>query len=216
MKKWIFIVACLFLVACSNNETVVVESETIEPQNLREKLEELTEMYGEDEVEHSDIDQAIHEAEELGLQGEERDFFVRSYLIALSAGKEPNVKSIQEDSKLRMLYESAWQELAYEKYGISVEEEQFEDFVNTYLEHLNKVLDMEAEIQGIDFNYLAEALDYSLEQFFYTFEKHNFEKWLIGEQLFPILKEEYELDDNIEISNQYRIEVIDYIVESES
>ena len=38
----------------------------------------------------------------------------------------------------------------------------------------------------------------------------------MGEKLYPILEEEYELKENLEISDKFRMEVIDEIVKTQS
>lgn len=127
MKKWFILLVCLLLIACATDETTTEELKSVAHQDLKEKLLQLKEVFGNKVVEHSHIDEAVQEAESLGLTDKERDFFVRSYLIFISNGKDVDIEKIQEDSRLRMLYEDSWQKLASEKYGITVKEEELED-----------------------------------------------------------------------------------------
>ena len=91
---------------------------------------EITELTGDLELEKGDIDEAINEAASLGLQDEGRDWFVRSFLIYMYAGEEiENKEQVYEDSQLRMLYEQTWQDLAFEKYGVELDEERLEEIV---------------------------------------------------------------------------------------
>lgn len=64
--------------------------------------------------------------------------------------------------------------------------------------------------------YLAEALGYSIDEFFYIFDRPIYERWAIAEKLYPILEEEYKLEDHLEISGKYRMEVIDEMVKTQS
>lgn len=216
MKKWLFLLCFFLLSACANDKTAAEQnlSEQASKQELKEKLLELTELFGSLEAKYEDIDKAVREADSLGLKGEERDNFVRSYLIFLSAGKKADANSVKEDSELRRLYEDAWKKLAEEKYGVAIEEEALEELIETYIDTFEYALYETEETLGTDMFYLAEALGYSLHDFFHNFDRHHFEKWLIGQELFPILKEGYGLEDNLAISERYRLEVIDYIVES--
>lgn len=211
-KGLLLLISILLLSACNNN------SDTSKQKELREKLIEVTQLAGDLELEKEDIDEAINEATVLGLQGEERDWFVRSFLIYISAGKEvENKEQVYEDSQLRMLYEQKWQGLAFERYGVELDEERLQEIIEMTLnpikgEKLSSEQDEELEIPF----YLADALGYSIDEFFYIFDRHIYERWAIGEKLYPLLEEEYELKDNQEISDKYRMEVIDEIVKTQS
>ena len=79
-------------------------------------------------------------------------------------------------------------------------------------EQLSSEQEEELEI----FFYLSGALGYSIDEFFNIFDRHHYERWAIGEKLYPILEGEYELKENLEISDKYRMEVIDEIVKTQS
>ncbi|WP_100333458.1 hypothetical protein [Bacillus alkalisoli] len=171
---------------------------------------EVTQLAGELELEKEDIDNAINEAASLDLQGEARDWLVRTFLIYISAGKEiENKEQVYEDSQLYMLYEQTWQDLAFERYGVELNEERLQEILEITL---NPLKEEEFEIPY----YLANALGYSINEFFYIFDRHIYERWEIGEKLYPLLEEEYKLKDNQEISNKYRMEVIDEIVKNQA
>ncbi|MGO4889443.1 hypothetical protein ACJ2A9_16975 [Anaerobacillus sp. MEB173] len=210
-KGLLLLFSILLLSACNNN------SDTSEQKVLREKLIEITELTGDLEIEKGDIDEAINEAASLGLQGEEKDWFVRSFLTSRSAGKEIEVKEqVYEDSQLRMLYEKTWQDLAFERYGVELDEERLQEIIEMTLNPIkDEQLSSEQEELEILF-YLSDALGYSIDEFFYIFDRHIYVRWAIGEKLYPLLEEEYELKDNQEISDKYRMEVIDEIVKKNS
>ncbi|TWI57803.1 hypothetical protein [Halalkalibacter nanhaiisediminis] len=211
-KGLLLLISILLLSACNNN------SDTSEQKELREKLIDITQLAGDFEVEKGDIDEAINEAASLGLQGEEKDWFVRSFLIFISAGKEIKTKEeVYEDSQLRMLYERTWQDLTFERYGVELDEERLQEIIEMTLNPIKEeqISSEQKEELEILF-YLADALGYSIDEFFYRFDRHHYERWAIGEKLYPLLEEEYELKDNQEISNKYRMEVIDEIVKTQS
>ncbi len=203
-KRILLLLSIVLLSACNNN------ADTSEQKELREKLIEVTQLAGELELEKEDIDNAINEAASLDLQGEARDWLVRTFLIYISAGKEiENKEQVYEDSQLYMLYEQTWQDLAFERYGVELNEERLQEILEITL---NPLKEEEFEIPY----YLANALGYSINEFFYIFDRHIYERWEIGEKLYPLLEEEYKLKDNQEISNKYRMEVIDEIVKNQA
>ena len=210
-KGLLLLISILLLSACNNN------SDTSEQKALREKLIEITELTGDLELEKGNIDEAINEAASLGLQDEERDWFVRSFLINISAGEEiENKEQVYEDSQLRMLYEQTWQDLAFEKYGVELDKERLEEIVEMTLNPIKEELSSEQEEELEILIYLSGALGYSIDEFFSIFDRHHYERWAIGEKLYPILEEQYELKENLEISVKYRMEVIDEIVDTQS
>lgn len=189
----------------------IEESEALEKEALREKFIELTQMGSDSEITHTEIDQAIDKAVSLGLEGQERDWFVRSYLINLIENQDVDIEKILEDSQLRRLYEDTWKQFAFEKYGVKIDEQRLQEVIEMTISDMkNSNL-----VQGTDIFYLAEKLGYSIEEFFSVFDRHIYESWVIAESLFPILQDQYKLHENNDISNQYRLEVIDHIVESQ-
>ncbi|ADU29484.1 hypothetical protein [Evansella cellulosilytica] len=87
----------------------------------------MTQLGGDIEINKRDIDEAINKATLLGIKGEEKDSFVRSFLISISSGKEIESKEqVYEESQWRMLYERTWQELAFERYGVELTKKDYE------------------------------------------------------------------------------------------
>ncbi|MDV2583496.1 hypothetical protein [Alkalibacillus haloalkaliphilus] len=193
-----------------------MDSDTSEQKEFREKLIEVIQLGGDLELEKEDFDEAVSEAASLDLQGEERDWFVRSYLIYITAGKDiENKEQVYEHSQLRMLYEQTWKDLAFERYGVELDEERLREIIEMSLnplkeENLSSERDEELEIPF----YLADALGYTIDEFFYIFDRSIYERWALGEKLYPLLEEEYELKDHQEISEKYKMEVIDEIVKN--
>ncbi|MDG5471303.1 hypothetical protein P6709_06055 [Jeotgalibacillus sp. ET6] len=209
MKYSLFIFSVIIMLcsACNNNP------ETSELKELRGKLVEITQLGGDEEVEEDHIDQAIHEAASLGIQGEDRDWFVRSFLISKSTGEEiKDMEEIYERSQLKKLYEKTWQDVALERYEVTLDEERLQVIIEETLQPVKEEKENEIEIQF----YLADSLGYSIDDFFYTFDRHIYEKWVISEELYPLLEKEYNLEENQEISHTYRMEVIDEIVKARS
>lgn len=210
-KGLLLLISYLLLSACNNN------SDTSEQKELREKLIVINQLAGDFEVEKGDIDEAIKEAVSLGLQGEEKDWFVRSFLIFISAGKEIKTKEqVYEDSQLRMLYERTWQDLAFERYGVELDEERLQEIIEVILNPIKEEHNSSEQEELEILFYLADALGYSIDEFFYIFDRPIYDRWAIGEKLYPLLEEEYELKDTQEISDKYRIEVMDEIVKTQS
>lgn len=213
MKKGLYLMISIFLLSACNEK-----SEPTQIEELREELIEVTQFTEELALEKEHVDEAIKEANALSLQGDDRDWFVRSYLIDISTGKEiKSTEQVYEDSQLRMLYEQTWQDLAYKKYGVSFDEERLQEITEMALQSVTEEkFSSEKEPDFEILFYLADALGYSIEEFFYIFERHHYERWAIGEKLYPILEEHYDLTDNLEISYQYKMEVIDELVKNQS
>ena len=196
----------LLLIACSDR------GETTEQNKLRELLIELTQMVGEEELKREYIDKAFNEAASLGLKDKERDWFVRSYLIYRTVGKEADTQAVYKDSQLRRLYEETWQSLANERYGVELEEERLKEIIEINVTPVKEILSSDKEHDLEMPLYLAELLGYSIDEFFSIFDRHIYERWAISESLFPILEQEYKINDQQEISYKYRLEVIYEIV----
>ncbi|ADU29485.1 hypothetical protein [Evansella cellulosilytica] len=79
---------------------------------------------------------------------------------------------------------------------------------------IEKPIPTEQEEQLKILFYLADTLGYSMDEYFYTFDSVHYERWVIAERLYPILEEEYELKNTVEISDKYRMEVIDEIIKT--
>ncbi|ARK29949.1 hypothetical protein [Halalkalibacter krulwichiae] len=209
IKKFPWFIIILVLVACNN------EDETIEQQELREKLIEVNQLGVMGELNKADIDVAISEASQLDLQGVDRKWFILFHLLYTTNGIEADTEKVYEDSQLRILYEQTWQELALERYGVQLEEEKLQEILETSLRPLKEsVLTSEEEQEDGVHHYFAEALGYSLDEYFYMYTIHVYERRAISETLYPLLEREYNLADEHDVSLQYRMEVIEEIVET--
>lgn len=214
IKNGLFVLMFILLLsACNDNELNASEE-----KELRDQLYAVIHQSGDlTEANKADIDEALSQADQLSLPEEERDWFVQYYLIYSSYEGETDKEQVYEGSQLRMLYEETWQELAFERYGVTLEEERVEDMIEEELkplieDALSSEEDGELDIQ----RYLADESGYSLEELYLQFSRHIYERRAIGEDLEPILKDEYGITDIHEVREKYRIEVIDEIVKSNS
>ena len=214
-KGLLLLFSILLFSACNDNSYEQMEF-TYEPDELREKLIKITQLFGENEIEKSDVDGAINAADSLGLQGDDKIWFIRTYFTQISAGKGIESKEqVYEDSQLRMLYEQTWKDLAFERYGVRLDEGKLHEIIEM---NINQIKELSPE-QGEDieiFYYFLNALEYSIDDYFYKIERYIYESGIIGQELFPLLEEEYGLKDIQEIGNKYRMEVIDEIVKNQS
>ncbi|WP_280771379.1 hypothetical protein [Salipaludibacillus daqingensis] len=209
-KGLMLFISILFLSACSDN------LDASEQNELKQKLIEVNQISDIGELNKALIDDALSEASQLDLEGKDKDWFVLYYLIYATTGEEADKEKAYEHSQLRMLYEQTWQDLAFERYGVEIEEDELQEMLDKYLTPLKEGV-LSSQTSELETQlYLAEKLGYSVDEYFYQITIHIYENRVISESLYPLLEKEYGMDDEHGISYQYRMEVIDEIVEAKS
>lgn len=201
VKKGLMLFTLVFLLSACNDD----EATSSDAEELREDLIRIHQLEPVGELDKTMIDDGISDAEELNLQGEDRDWFMFYHLIYATTGQEADREQVYEDSQLRIQYEQAWHDLASERYGVDMDEERLEEIIERRLPPLQESVE-----KNDLYVYLADELGYSLDEFFYNFTLHIYERRAVEEELHPLLEDEYEEDAEDEfIRLQYRLEVID-------
>ncbi|WP_078553898.1 hypothetical protein [Bacillus alkalicellulosilyticus] len=93
-----------------------------EQQQLKERMLEMLELHGDRDIQPMDIEDAVEEANKLGLLEKEKYWFVRTYLIHRTVTEDSiDSNTILEESILRMKYHEVWMDVAQDKYNVPFE-----------------------------------------------------------------------------------------------
>lgn len=218
LKKLFVFLISLLLVSCgqTNNEQSKSETLPIEKSQVnvnREYIEkevlfnhDLYEL-GFDDVPTSGLEKLVENISEMNISNEEEPYFVTYWLLNYDKINEQSIEKIYRDTKIRMLYEQTWMEVAEESYDVTLDNDKLDKLISEEWDILKK-----AKIPAS----LAPFLDisgYSYEDFFKKYESKRIEKAALSLELLPILEENYKVENTETLLYEYfHLEVMEELL----
>ncbi|MFC4558209.1 hypothetical protein ACFO3D_08285 [Virgibacillus kekensis] len=184
---------------CSNVSSS--EHLNIEMKSEKEQREQLESFTYDDYREK--LDQVVNEAEEMNLN----DGLLYKWVIRVLADEALYMKTdltheqVVQLAKERMVEHTEWADYAMKKYNVSIDQKKLD-------EHISKNADT-SEITA--HHAYADALGLTLEELNHEFDRDLYERYVIWEQLRPILSEKYKITDDRKLREKYEEEVKDYL-----
>ncbi|WP_147803397.1 hypothetical protein [Alkalicoccus halolimnae] len=202
----------LIVIGCSSNEPAadVTDENTVELVFGEQEVSLTASHYASMAEDASDT---FDDAAPLFTNDEEqlRKWFIRYYIQMHEYGENWSTDEMISLAEERQHFEEAWRTYARQQYDVEVTEEMIDDQAAYNIELYES--NTPASVQG-----MAEGLGMTIEEFFMEFDRDHAERTVIWGELFPVLKEKYENDEEAEtvsLARKYSEEVVASLQETD-
>lgn len=182
----------------------------IEMKNSEEQAE-VQNSYNYDDYKKA-FDEVEQEAESYSLENEELEKWAIRTLVEEKLYFETDLtkEEVLQLAEQDMRKDEAWKELAQEEYGITVTEEEVDSYLEKFLSAVTK---------GASKDHLeayADALEVTVEELLYEYDRDFAVKAVLWEKLTPILEERYDSIEHNVLVEKYMAEVESTLAPSET
>lgn len=150
----------------------------------------------------------MKEAEGFGIKERDIESWVVRQIAYRTVDNKPalNKQALINDAMEKVQYADAYMEYAEAKYGVSVSEQEMEALAE---EELSQVI-KDKSLEGYTTAY-AKAYGVTPKEALLKIERKSLKQAATLKKLFPILKEEYNTDDDHVVLSEYASEVEDFM-----
>ncbi|AJD90403.1 hypothetical protein JMA_10860 [Jeotgalibacillus malaysiensis] len=196
MKEHIFLLSIatlFFLSGCAPEESAVADIE----MKSNEELSMMTDSFTQDDF-YNQLSHVMEEAESFDTEGDLEKWVIRTLSEeALYYADDLTEEEVIAIAKERLAEDRVWKEIAETKYGVTVSEEELNEYIDNVTQSFESPLQMA----------YAEALGLTVEQLNHGFDMDVYEKNLLWEKLRPKLEKAYGTSDNNKLVEKYNEEV---------
>ncbi|MFB1083394.1 hypothetical protein [Jeotgalibacillus sp. JSM ZJ347] len=196
MKEQIYLLSIatlFFLSGCAPEENAVADIE----MKSNEELSVMTDSFTREDF-YNTLSHVMEEADRLDAEGDLEKWVIRTISEeALYYAEDLTEAEIMEISKARLTEDQVWKEIAETKYGVTVSEEELNEYID------NVTQSFESPLQQA----YADILGLTVEQLNHGFDMDVYEKNLLWEKLRPKLEKAYGTTDNNKLVEKYNEEV---------
>ncbi|WP_404408170.1 hypothetical protein [Jeotgalibacillus malaysiensis] len=189
----LFIATIFFLSGCAPEESAVADIE----MKSNEELSVMTDSFTQDDF-YNKLSHVMEEAENFEAEGDLEKWIIRTLSEeALYYAEDLTEDEIIVIAKERLTEDQVWKEIAEKKYGVTVSEEE----LNQYIDNITQSFESPLQLA------YADVLGLTVEQLNHGFDLDVYEKNLLWEKLKPKLEEEYGTSDSNKLVERYNEEV---------
>ncbi|MDZ5712852.1 hypothetical protein [Jeotgalibacillus haloalkalitolerans] len=196
MKEQIFLLSIatlFFLSGCAPEESAVADIQ----MKSNEELSVMTDSFTREDF-YNTLSHVMEEADRFEAEGDLKKWIIRTISEeALYYADDLTEEEIIEISKARLTEDQVWKEIAETKYGVTVSEEELNEYID------NVTQSFESPLQQA----YADILGLTVEQLNHGFDMDVYEKNLLWEKLRPKLEKAYGTTDNNKLVEKYNEEV---------
>ncbi len=196
MKEQIYLLSIaviFFLSGCAPEESAVADIE----MKSNEELSVMTDSFTRDDF-YNKLSHVVEEAEHFDAEGDLEKWIIRTLSEeALYYADDLTEEEIIEIAKERLTEDQVWKEIAETKYGVTVSEEE----LNQYIDNITQSFESPLQLA------YADVLGLTVEQLNHGFDLDVYEKNLLWEKLKPKLEEAYGTSDSNKLVEKYNEEV---------
>lgn len=189
----LFIAAIVFLSGCAPEESAVADIE----MKSNEELSVMTDSFTQDDF-YNKLSHVMEKAEDFEAEGDLKKWIIRTLSEeALYYADDLTEEEIIKIAKERLAEDKVWKEIAETKYGVTVSEEE----LNQYIDNITQSFESPLQLA------YADVLGLTVEQLNHGFDLDVYEKNLLWEKLKPKLEEAYGTNDSNKLVERYNEEV---------
>ncbi len=207
MKKNVLIIFAIIITLFFGDRFIRPGIESAEDEKKKEETK-----INRDELEAEDYEKifkkAMKEAEGFGIKDRDIESWVVRQIAYRTVDNKPALdkQALINDAMKKVQYADAYMEYAEAKYGVSVSEQEMEALAE---EELSQVI-KDKSLEGYTTAY-AKAYGVTPKEALLKIERKSLKQAATLKKLFPILKEEYNTDDDHVVLSEYASEVENFM-----